>query len=1244
MSFDCSRFDFDPWNDYLGVVMQQGRVQLDSDWNEWLSELARRTQAGTLDIIGRAAYPATTPFAFQIAATTSGSGANQITIGPGRMYVDGLLAENHGAAASAQWDPALAEMSGSPQPPGSAPTGTIDYMNQPYFPNVPDIGATGSFLAYLDVWIRPVSYLEAANLVDPAVGVDTTGRLQTVWQVKLSTVPGGTTCGNLGSLSSLTPPWPPLPSAGRLTTGHVPMTASGPCCLSANEGYTGQENQLYRVEIHDPGTPGGASPATFKWSRDNGSVETLVAAIVGATNSLGTLASQLTVQSMGRDQMLGFAPGNWIEITDDYQELNGKPGELHKIVDIDFFGKTLTLDGKVTAASYPVNGTNQTDVSRHTRVTRWDQSGMISSVDSSGNLTDYYSVDATGAGYGNGIPVPPAGTTLMLENGATVAFDLIPSGGSFLSGDYWSFAARTADGSVQPLVQVPPRGIHHHYTPLSVVTFSSSAQPSYPDCRTEWPPSSGDSCGCCTCTVGHGAKFSSIQTAINSLPSKGGEVCILPGRYFENVTISGMQDVVIRGCGWQTRVASKVLGQAGGTAPAANPGPAEDFSAVFTVIASRHIEFRSFAVEAAPGEVGILIDGTAAQILRPIEPPGGPIEVEGREAYDVGDVGLPLRFIGVVDTTIEEMVIAASTLPAILARRAELLRIDRNRIAMKNVLSMWPSVFVSGSEIHIDHNWVGLQAAANLTEWLPASVGRDLGKDAAAHPAGDPNVERGIHHPGGIMIAGPSEDVLVIENDIEGGQRNGVTLGSFDVIDSKGRGTRIIVGVLTIDEDPCDPSGHLQGPWTLPGETGREIVAGGPLKRIQIDRNRISNMGLCGIGPIGFFNLKETLEIITVKDLTISANVILNTLQRELAPSASGDSGIGFGAICLPDVQNAVIRDNQITNFGITPGQNACGVYILHGEMVDISRNQILETRDWAEYRRLERKINTKAVRGGIYVALVTPPTFSTTASDPAWKRKADADEYRADLMKVPVYEPGLPALRVEHNVVRIPLGQALAAEGTGPFTIVNNHFATGGVLDSDEKISIAQTVLILNWGVALEASDLIGRFSSFAKDAGYMFENTGRAFSSNGTVLFTNNVCQLEKRIYMEPTFCSVGILTLDQLCFSNNQCWVDILSEETVTADAFLFAVTIQVTSNRFQEPLGEVALSGCILGALNITSQNISTNCLLAAAFLPGCLVKKENLVLSSKLSKDNDPCSFVERLENSDLLARLLALGT
>jgi len=51
VSFDNSRFTFDPWKNFSGVVMEQGRVQLDADWNEWLAEVSRRIQANTLDIM-----------------------------------------------------------------------------------------------------------------------------------------------------------------------------------------------------------------------------------------------------------------------------------------------------------------------------------------------------------------------------------------------------------------------------------------------------------------------------------------------------------------------------------------------------------------------------------------------------------------------------------------------------------------------------------------------------------------------------------------------------------------------------------------------------------------------------------------------------------------------------------------------------------------------------------------------------------------------------------------------------------------------------------------------------------------------------------------------------------------------------------------------------------------------------------------------------------------------------------------
>src|SRR5271165_563283 len=277
MAFDVSRFTFDAWNDYFGVVMEQGRVQTDADWNEWLAEFARRVDAGTLDLLGRAAVPATTPDAFRI---TIPSGGGSISIGCGRMYVDGVLVENHAPYADdaydmtgAVWDPALEELSGAPQPPPAAGR-SVDFAKQRYFPGASLAGlADGQYLAYLDVWRRPVVYLQDDGLVDKAIGVDTSGRMQTVWQVKLVPVPQGATWSCSTPDSEIFP----APSAAQLTTGVVANPTAGPCCLTTGAGYTGVENQLYRVEIHNSGSPADpADPkgATFKWSRENASVAT----------------------------------------------------------------------------------------------------------------------------------------------------------------------------------------------------------------------------------------------------------------------------------------------------------------------------------------------------------------------------------------------------------------------------------------------------------------------------------------------------------------------------------------------------------------------------------------------------------------------------------------------------------------------------------------------------------------------------------------------------------------------------------------------------------------------------------------------------------------------------------------------------------------------------------------------------------------------------------------------------------
>jgi hypothetical protein len=538
MKIDISRVTFDPNDDFSAVLMQQGRVQLDADWNEQASILDRRIRTESLDILGHSAVPLTTPDGFRLELT-----AGVLSIQPGRMYVDGLLAENHGGAPE-EFDPVLQEERG---------TLPLTYDAQPYLPAAPGLPADGTHIAYLDVWQRECTYLQH-DLIEKAVGVDTTARIQTVWQVKVLELddPGDIDC------TDSVPEWDALtqPSAGRLTSSTA--TSSAPpdvCTIPPGADYRGAENRLYRVEIHEGGD---LATAKFKWSRNNATVASSVDEILSA--------SQVRVATLKRDSYLRFSVGDWVEITDDYLELSGAAGHLAKVVGLFEEDRILTLDPPIPAAL----NLDASDAGRHTRITRWDEkqspTGLIEA--------------SQGA--------------VELEDGLQVEITLDPNlpNGQCHVGDYWLIAARSVDGSIELLDAEPPRGIHHHYAKLAILKFPDGVD----DCRDPWPPWSSQQ-GCCTYRVGDGVSshgdFDSIQEAINALPTQGGQVCILPGDYPEHVEIAGRQNVTIVGCGKRTVLRAGADLDADGL-------PYGD--AVVSITGSRYIRVESLAIE-SPDEL-----------------------------------------------------------------------------------------------------------------------------------------------------------------------------------------------------------------------------------------------------------------------------------------------------------------------------------------------------------------------------------------------------------------------------------------------------------------------------------------------------------------------------------------------------------------------------------------------------------------------------------------------------------------
>jgi Family of unknown function (DUF6519) len=439
MKGDFSRIRFEPGKHYTDVLGQQGRVAYDADANEQRFIDGHRRTVQTVDVIGEYGAPADDA-GFAISTVAGGN----LRIGKGRYYVHGLLCEND-----------------KPRFYGDQPfliDDTADDNIGYLLKELVTKGTDACLRVYLEVWQRMVTALDDTCLGEPALGqADTTVRMQTVWRVVASLfVPD--TLQHLGltselgnilmsendeqALRLLKRSEAQLAKAVKSKAVAEPVDTSkltdqkasnGCCCeamyreklpvhsgtlrarTSGNDdtcgcqpipaaGYTGLENQLYRVEIHRSGSQ---SSATFKWSRENGSVVVAVLAVSG---------KKVTVASLGPDANLGFQVGQWVEISDDtnlFGETPNQPGELYQIEHVERSSLTLTMTTTVQSV----------DTNRNARMRRWDQ------------------IDTAATDEG----LPLAMGWVALENGIEVCF----GEGHYVCGDAWTIPARSATGKIE---------------------------------------------------------------------------------------------------------------------------------------------------------------------------------------------------------------------------------------------------------------------------------------------------------------------------------------------------------------------------------------------------------------------------------------------------------------------------------------------------------------------------------------------------------------------------------------------------------------------------------------------------------------------------------------------------------------------------------------------------------------------------------------------------------------------------
>lgn len=451
---DFTRDTFDSHNRFSRVLLQQGRVQLDADWNEQTSINLHHLRNLACDI-GSEHWGPNDGAGFSVVKND-----DSFTISPGHYYVNGILCEV-GFDENGDY---------------------FTYENQPDYPLPQSIGQTveeikdalidGQTLAliYLDVWERHYNYINDDSIREIALGgPDTATRAKTVWQVKVMVVSAGNVVwdnvGNhplkenyrdfLEEISGVT-----SPGLGTLCAKvkDKKNDDNDPCLVAPESRYRGAENQLYRVEIHNSGVAEGHTEnsgllnATFKWSRENASV------VFPITEIQGNLIS---LEHLGKDCRYGLKSNDWVEVIDDDSVLQNRADNLLQVESVDAENRVVLLKDapeKVTLF----------DESKHPYLRRWDHT----------------------EGNERGVQLKEAEegkSWLELEDGILIKFSSGNQTGEddagnvlhmpdiYRTGDYWLIPARTITGDIEwqrdkegNAICIPAHGIIHHYAPLAL--------------------------------------------------------------------------------------------------------------------------------------------------------------------------------------------------------------------------------------------------------------------------------------------------------------------------------------------------------------------------------------------------------------------------------------------------------------------------------------------------------------------------------------------------------------------------------------------------------------------------------------------------------------------------------------------------------------------------------------------------------------------------------------------------------
>lgn len=506
MKADLTRNTFNHFKHYTRVLMQQGRVQLDSDWNEQTSILLHYLQTLAADLIGPAGGPAA-HCGFTISTlmpNTTPPVAHDFRIGPGRYYVDGILCEIDSnpigiiAVPPAQAAPAAPEnsivvLAGTWSLDGAEPqknqyVEVFDDIPKPAFPptmaQISDTDKKNMKLTLkMDSSIdisragnpklrRVITYANQLDYPPPFLPAETYSDNITTYQVYLDVWERDITYVQDDHIREVALGGPDTAIRSKIVCQvkvMPPTGATNNACMSVQElnDFFQPENRgklrAMAKQVSPSTDPCIISPEASYTGPENQlyRIEIHTGGSIGDSSPPPTFkwsrengavffpivsggdTNEVVVESLGRDDRFGLKKDDWVEIQDDWSVLHNYAGNLRQVQAVDRSTMKVTLSG-------PPDSRVGGSPAFHPLLRRWDQAAGDPE---EGGLT----IEADGAAQ----IVESTDAWLVLEDGVQIQFQPPENKvdkNRYRTGDYWLIPARTATGDVEWPKLIDPKG------------------------------------------------------------------------------------------------------------------------------------------------------------------------------------------------------------------------------------------------------------------------------------------------------------------------------------------------------------------------------------------------------------------------------------------------------------------------------------------------------------------------------------------------------------------------------------------------------------------------------------------------------------------------------------------------------------------------------------------------------------------------------------------------------------------